>query len=279
MSYLDTLKLNNSTFQIPDIDSIGERFRELYGSPLVASTVASMINTEKVYVYTGSETGYTSGHWYYWNGSAWTDGGVYNSSAINTDSTLSIAGMAADAKATGDEISDLKSDLGDLSELDTTDKSSIVNAINEVAGSSGGGSIATLSDVQLSNLSNGQALTYDSNASKWKNVTLGGGGSITIDSELSSSSENPVQNKVINTALGNKADANAVVTSFNGSTGAVTYTAPVTSVNGNTGAVTGLQTTSNLVTSVSASSTNTQYPSAKLLYDTVGNIETLLAAI
>lgn len=53
----------------------------------------------------------------------------------------------------------------------------------------------------------------------------------------------------------------------------------VTSVNGNTGAVTGLQTTSNLVTSVSSASTNTQYPSAKLLYDTVGNIETLLASI
>ena len=53
----------------------------------------------------------------------------------------------------------------------------------------------------------------------------------------------------------------------------------VTSVNGNTGAVTGLQTTSNLVTSVSSSSTNTQYPSAKLFYDTVGDIETLLASI
>lgn len=55
--------------------------------------------------------------------------------------------------------------------------------------------------------------------------------------------------------------------------------APVTSVNGQTGAVTGLQTTGNLVTSVSASSTDSQYPSAKCLYDMVGNIESLLAAI
>lgn len=39
------------------------------------------------------------------------------------------------------------------------------------------------------------------------------------------------------------------------------------------------QTTSNLVTSVSSSSTDTQYPSAKLLYDTVGNIEATLDAI
>lgn len=66
------------------------------------------------------------------------------------------------------------------------------------------------------------------------------------------------------------------VTSFNGSTGAITYTAPVTSVNGSTGAITGLQTTGNLVTSVSGSSTDSQYPSAKLFYDTIGNVETIL---
>lgn len=71
----------------------------------------------------------------------------------------------------------------------------------------------------------------------------------------------------------------AGVTSFNGSTGAVTYTAPVTSVNGNTGAVTGLQTTGNLVTSVSSSSTNSQYPSAKLFYDTIGNVESVLQTL
>lgn len=41
----------------------------------------------------------------------------------------------------------------------------------------------------------------------------------------------------------------------------------------------GKQTTSNLVTSVSASSTDAQYPSAKLFYDTVGDIETALNTI
>lgn len=71
----------------------------------------------------------------------------------------------------------------------------------------------------------------------------------------------------------------SAVTTFNGQSGAVTYSAPVSSVNGQTGAVTGLQTTSNLVTSVSSASTDTQYPSAKCLYDMVGDIETLLASI
>lgn len=39
------------------------------------------------------------------------------------------------------------------------------------------------------------------------------------------------------------------------------------------------QTKANLVTSISSSSTNTQYPSAKCVYDIVGNIETLLQSI
>lgn len=43
----------------------------------VANTAAQMVDTTKIYVYTGSETGYNFGHWYYYNGSAWTDGGVY----------------------------------------------------------------------------------------------------------------------------------------------------------------------------------------------------------
>lgn len=43
--------------------------------------------------------------------------------------------------------------------------------------------------------------------------------------------------------------------------------------------VSGKENTSNKVTSLSASSTDTQYPSAKCVYDLVGDIETLLAAI
>lgn len=39
------------------------------------------------------------------------------------------------------------------------------------------------------------------------------------------------------------------------------------------------QDVSNLVTSVSASSTDAQYPSAKLFYDTCGDIETLINAL
>lgn len=84
------------------------------GSPLVASTAAEMTDTSKVYVYTGSESGYTSGNWYYYNGSAWTSGGVYNASAVQTDTTLTVSGMAADSAAVGEELSDLKSALDEV---------------------------------------------------------------------------------------------------------------------------------------------------------------------
>ena len=65
------------------IDQEIASLRAAVGSPLVANTVSEMTNTNRIYVYTGSEAGYTSGHWYYWNGSAWTDGGAYNSAAAD----------------------------------------------------------------------------------------------------------------------------------------------------------------------------------------------------
>lgn len=89
------------------------------GSPLVASTAAAMTDHSKIYVYTGSESGKTAGHWYYWNGSAWTDGGVYNSTAVNTDKTLSVSGMAADAFITGLRTNDNSEALDLISDLIT----------------------------------------------------------------------------------------------------------------------------------------------------------------
>lgn len=101
-----------------DVEAIAEELaddvaevKEKYGTPLVAATAAGMTDHTKIYVYTGSETGYTFGNWYYYDGAAWTSGGVYNSAGINTDATLSVSGMPADAKKTGDEISGLKEDL------------------------------------------------------------------------------------------------------------------------------------------------------------------------
>lgn len=50
------------------------------GSPLVASSTAGMTDTDKIYVNT------SDGYWYYYNGSAWTQGGVYQTSGIGNGS-------------------------------------------------------------------------------------------------------------------------------------------------------------------------------------------------
>lgn len=78
------------------------------GTPTAAATVADMTDHNKTYVYVGTESGYTAGDWYYWNGSAWTSGGPFQATSIITDTTLAVAGEAADAKATGDAIAAAK---------------------------------------------------------------------------------------------------------------------------------------------------------------------------
>lgn len=72
----------------------------LAGGVKTAGAVSQMTDTTVAYVYTGTETGYTKGNWYYWSGSAWVSGGTYGGAV--TDPTLSVAGAAADAKAVGD---------------------------------------------------------------------------------------------------------------------------------------------------------------------------------
>lgn len=78
------------------------------GAPYIATTVAGMTDKTRVYVYQGSESGYTSGNWYYWNGSAWTSGGTYNSAAVDTDKTLTQSDKPADSAIVGKEIGSLK---------------------------------------------------------------------------------------------------------------------------------------------------------------------------
>ena len=53
------------------------------GSPLVATSVSGMTDTNRIYVNT------TNGHWYYYDGSAWTDGGTYQSTGIDSNSITS----------------------------------------------------------------------------------------------------------------------------------------------------------------------------------------------
>lgn len=134
-----TIAVSEANRKLDEADAAITRVEGMFGSPLVAATAASMTDTTRVYVYTGSETGYTNGNWYYYDGSAWTSGGAYNSQGINTDTSLTITGMAADAKKTGDEISGLKSELSELKQptKNLFDKSAFDNVSGITLGQDG----------------------------------------------------------------------------------------------------------------------------------------------
>ena len=80
---------------------------------------------------------------------------------------------------------------------------------------------------------------------------------------------NKVGNLVTNTAY--NATTNKIATMSDLPSVPTTY---VVSINGSSGEVTGIQTTSNLVVSISSSSTNDEYPSAKCVYDSIRDVQT-----
>ena len=55
-------------------------------TPTAASEASEMLDESTIYVYTGSETGYTYGDWYYYDGTEWVSGGEYASTALTVDS-------------------------------------------------------------------------------------------------------------------------------------------------------------------------------------------------
>lgn len=99
------------TIDAEAVETMFNAIKAQYGYPFTAATSSAMTDTSKIYVYTGATSGnFTKGHWYYHNGTAWTDGGVFNSEALQTDHTLSIEGEAADAKAVGDKFNEFSID-------------------------------------------------------------------------------------------------------------------------------------------------------------------------
>ena len=151
-------KLSQANTKFDQATAAVNKAEEEFGAPLMALTAADMINTKRVYVYAGSETGYTYGDWYYYDGSAWVSGGAYNAASINTDTTLAISGRPADSKATGDALAE-KVDKVTGKGLSTNDYTT--EEKNKLAGIAAGAT------------------------------------NVTVDSAMSQVSTNPVQNKVI----------------------------------------------------------------------------------
>ena len=77
-----------------EIDGLDDRVTTLEngggggsGGITVVSLASEMTDRSSVYLYNGTEIGYTAGHWYFYNtsNSAWTDGGEYTGwETVNT---------------------------------------------------------------------------------------------------------------------------------------------------------------------------------------------------
>lgn len=96
-------------------------------------------------------------------------------------------------------------------------------------------------------------------------------GNTTIDLDAGGGSSTDVQINGTSITSGGVADI-VTNTAYNASSNKIATMSDLPSV-------ANMQTTTNLVTSLSASSTDTQYPSAKCVYDIVGDIETALNTI
>ena len=143
-------------------------------------------------------------------------------------------------------------------------------------------SVNTLTDVTLSSVSNGQALLYNSTSGKWENaniVTSISWGGITGTLSDQADLQNALNEKTTMAAVEAKGYITGITSSMIST--ALGYTPYDGDTNPN-GYIVGISSsdvvsalgytpedTNNKVTSISASSTDTQYPSAKCVYDAI----------
>lgn len=66
-------------------DALVQMRSNISSPPLRAATAAEMVNTKKIYVYTGNETGYNHGYWYYYDNSQWKPGGIYSAVTVEDE--------------------------------------------------------------------------------------------------------------------------------------------------------------------------------------------------
>ena len=97
MGVLDDIKADVENLKATKAD------KNQYGAPLPANTAADMTDTSKIYVYYGSESGYTYGNWYYYN-DGWKAGGEFMAAQI-ADSSVTTT-MIQDGAITGTKIAD-----------------------------------------------------------------------------------------------------------------------------------------------------------------------------
>ena len=139
------------------------------GVPPTASSTAGMDTTiSPIWVNT------TDGYWYYYNGSAWVAGGEYGGAV--TDTTLSIEGAAADAKAVGDALAE-KADADDMDDLDDR-VTAVESDVSDLKADLGDYSFNTpvsykdfVKGYQLQRYHVGQSITFKADATNQRAIT------------------------------------------------------------------------------------------------------------
>lgn len=155
------------------INAADASLRAMVGAPYTASTAAAMIDTSRIYVYVGNESGYEYGHWYYYNRTSWVDGGVYNATAIDTDKTLSVSGMAADGKVTGDRLTTVYTTASNAE----NEVAEVSNSIKQLQDKSEENSISIADCINGGYVENGVAYFTHNDEVKFSITGIGGGGS------------------------------------------------------------------------------------------------------
>lgn len=107
------------------MEEISNRLIAMGSQKETCSLKADMIDTNKVYIYTGDEPDMQKGFLYYFDNVRydWVPGWLYNSEGIQTDTSLTLSGEAADSKVVGDRIGAINGSLSsintDLSEINS----------------------------------------------------------------------------------------------------------------------------------------------------------------
>lgn len=87
------------------------------GQPTAVTSSSSMTNHSAIYLYMGNESGYQYGHIYYWDGTAWDDGGAYGSNTPGSGLTEDVKQALLDCFANVAWIGDDGQDYVDALEL------------------------------------------------------------------------------------------------------------------------------------------------------------------
>ena len=167
------LDVNSTNYIVITADMEFESFWVSVSSEFKESTISGSQWTFTAYVYNDITLGFAVS-------SESPTGDLYSLERYNGE----YASVNADDTGDTYTVEQVYSTSRDLGDLETDNKSSFLDAVNE-------------------------------NATKIKTLETSGGTSITVDSELSFTSENPVQNRVVNEALSKKMDWECDYLGFN----------------------------------------------------------------